>query len=635
MLRFSDEAELPPPPPRFYDHFIPDDPATQNPRADDPEVLEDVGPVEHLPTTPFAFMRFLVGKHFLGRTLLMVLTIMAAVIAEALAPYALSQAVDALALSVTSADGSPGDDALSWFAIMVGLWIVSELIYRLYDVQDVYVGPRMRAAAQKYLFRYLLGHSPRYFQDNFAGRLAQKVKNAGQAVITVIDLMVRDLTAILVVMVVGIALLALHSWVFAAILVGWSIVYVTVIAVLARECALLSHDLSQRKSSLTGKLVDTISNADAVRAFAQTDHERRYVSRYIFKEMTGSMRLRWFLAVMRLFQGIAMWVLRLGLLGFAVWEVLRGSMTVGAFTMVFVLANMTAANLRTLSYQILNFFEFYGSLSEALEVISEPHEITDAKDASSLVVRDGGIRFENVAFTHQNGTPVFRSLTLDIAPGEKVGLVGRSGAGKSTLIKLLRRQFEPQAGRILIDDQDVRDVEWHSLNEAIAEVPQVPSIFHRTVRDNIRYADPLAGDPLVKAAAHKAHAHDFIMDRETGYETVVGEQGIKLSGGERQRVAIARAFIKNARILVLDEATSALDSESEHHIQNALFELMKGRTVIAIAHRLSTLKGMDRIVVLDQGDIVQTGTHEQLLSRGGIYADLWNRQAGGFVTDAA
>jgi ATP-binding cassette subfamily B protein len=266
--------------------------------------------------------------------------------------------------------------------------------------------------------------------------------------------------------------------------------------------------------------------------------------------------------------------------------------------------------------------------------VSQPHEIVDAPQARALEVTSGRIVFENVRFRHPNGFQVFENLNLDIRPGERVGLVGPSGAGKSTLVRLLRRQFEPQEGRILIDGQDIAFVTWDSLNEAIAEVPQMPGVFHRAVRDNIRYAQPQAQDETVIRAARQAFAHDFISERGEGYDMIVGEQGIKLSGGERQRVAIARALVKDAKILVLDEATSSLDSESEHLIQTALWTLMQGRTVIAIAHRLSTIAGMDRVVYLEQGKILEDGPHRELLAHGGAYARMWNRQMGGFI-DAA
>jgi ATP-binding cassette subfamily B protein len=329
-----------------------------------------------------------------------------------------------------------------------------------------------------------------------------------------------------------------------------------------------------------------------------------------------------------------MLVLLMGLIVLAMHDTLSGAITVGAFTMIFFLGTMIARSVQELSYRMLDFFEQLGTLAEALELVTQAHEIVDKPGAKALAVSAGEIAFENISFSHADGHPVFEGLNLKIKAGEKVGLVGKSGAGKSTLVKLLRRQFEPQGGRILIDGQNVADVTWDSVNEAIAEVQQMPGVFHRPVRDNIRYSKPDADEGLVVAAAKDAHAHDFITNREAGYDTIVGEQGIKLSGGERQRVAIARALVKDARILVLDEATSSLDSESEHLIQEALFELMRGRTVIAIAHRLSTIVGMDRIVYLENGRIIEQGNHGELLARGGPYAQLWNRQVGGFI-DAA
>jgi ATP-binding cassette subfamily B protein len=302
--------------------------------------------------------------------------------------------------------------------------------------------------------------------------------------------------------------------------------------------------------------------------------------------------------------------------------------------MIYFLGSQIARSVQELSFRMLDYFEQLGTLTEALELVSQPHEIVDAPEARALDVREAAIRFEHVRFAHPDGQYVFQDLSLDIRAGEKVGLVGPSGAGKSTLVKLLRRQYEPQGGRILIDGQDIAHVTWDSLNESIAEVPQMPGVFHRAVRDNIRYARPAAQEEDVIGAARDAYAHEFIQARPTGYGTIVGEQGIKLSGGERQRVAIARALIKDAKILVLDEATSSLDSESEHLIQEGLWTLMQGRTVIAIAHRLSTIAGMDRIVYLEAGRIIEDGPHRELLAKGGAYARLWNRQMGGFI-DAA
>jgi ATP-binding cassette subfamily B protein len=283
------------------------------------------------------------------------------------------------------------------------------------------------------------------------------------------------------------------------------------------------------------------------------------------------------------------------------------------------LSLLISGSINYLGDNLLFFFEHLGTLSDALDTTTVPHAIIDPPDAPPLQVTDGRITIDRVTFTFPDGKGVFRELSLEIEPGERVALVGPSGAGKSTLTKLIRRHFLPESGRILIDGQD------------IAEVPQEAGVFHRSIGDNIRYGRPDASDEEVVAAAKAAYCHDFIVGRKHGYASVVGERGMKLSGGERQRVAIARAFLKDSPILILDEATSSLDSEIEHLIQDALTRLVKGRTVLAIAHRLSTIMHMDRIVFLEDGEIVEQGSHAELLAKGGAYATHWQRQAGGFV----
>ncbi|MCE9523830.1 MAG: ABC transporter ATP-binding protein/permease [Alphaproteobacteria bacterium] len=603
---------------------------TQEPEV---EALPEVNKGERVPGTPFGFLWFLVSRHYRGRLAAFVACVALATAIEAMSPYVLGRMINALTATVQS--GEQDWSAVGVFvALFACVWYLPALIVRGAEAIDIYMSPRMRALAQKYLFAYLMGHSPRYFQENFAGKLGQKVKQAGQATVSLLNILAFECVRILVLLAVGGILLALQNVFYAALLFGWAVIYLSVVTWLARRCVNLSKIFSDEVSTSTGRLIDAIANADLVRAFARGGFERQFMSRYLADEMNASQSLRWFLIVMRIFMATAMLALLMGLIVLAIRDTLSGAITVGGFTMIFFLGTMIARSVQELSYRMLDFFEQLGTLAEALELVTQEHEIVDRPDAKPLAVRQGEIAFEDISFSHADGHPVFQGLNLRIKAGEKVGLVGKSGAGKSTLVKLLRRQFEPQGGRILIDGQNVSDVTWDSVNEAIAEVQQMPGVFHRAVRDNIRYSKPEADEAVVVSAAKDAHAHDFIAGREFGYDTIVGEQGIKLSGGERQRVAIARALVKDAKILVLDEATSSLDSESEHLIQEALFELMRGRTVIAIAHRLSTIVGMDRIVYLEDGRIVEQGSHAELLARGGAYALLWNRQVGGFI-DAA
>jgi len=379
--------------------------------------------------------------------------------------------------------------------------------------------------------------------------------------------------------------------------------------------------------------VDAVTNVMNAKLFARDEHERGYLDRYLDEEVQAARRTFWFMERMRWFQFIATLSLQVGMIAYAARLWIDEEISAGSFAMVASLLLLVINDIRNLSRRFLEFFEYVGNVTDGVGIIIRPHEVTDAPGARELVVTRGEIRFEDVDFSYPGGAQVFRGLSLTIRPGERVGLVGFSGSGKSTFLNLVLRFYDIQKGRILIDGQDVRDVTQDSLRRAVSMIAQEPMLFHRSLRENVRYGSLDATDDEVQDAARRAHAHDFIVSLPDGYDALVGERGVKLSGGQRQRVAIARAVLKNAPIFLLDEATSSLDSVTERHIQESIANLMKGRTAIVIAHRLSTIAHLDRIVVFHAGEVVEDGTHAELLVRGGHYARLWNMQAGGFLPD--
>jgi ATP-binding cassette subfamily B protein len=585
-----------------------------------------------VPTTPTALIWDQIRRHGAWRLTGLVTLALIGALVDNLQPYALGALVNALA-DIAPAGATPEivRQATVWFAVLCAIWIAGPVLSRIHTLASTTTMLTLKMHIQDELFTYVHGHAPRFFLDQLSGALTTKVRSAAQAATTLIDYLFSTLPRLAVLFVVSAILVGRQAPQFLALFGAFAVVFAVVAAMLAQGSRKYVKDNARATTAYTGRLVDSLNNWDLVRAFARRTLERATLYPLGEREYTTGVDLRLVLFRMRLALHAVSVVFLIIVVWWAFQEALAGRISVGIFTMLVSLSLLISANVNSLGDNLISFFESMGILTEALDTITKPHEVVDAPDARSLHVTGGAIAIRSVDFNYPDGTPVFADLTLNIAAGEKIGLVGASGAGKSTLLRLLRRQFPIQKGTITIDGQDIAQVTWDSLHDAFAEVPQAPSVFHRSVRDNIMYGRPDAAEDEMIAAAKLAHCHEFIAARPGGYDAVVGEKGMKLSGGERQRVAIARAFLKDAPILILDEATSSLDSEAEHLIQDGLLKLMRGRTVIAIAHRLSTIMHLDRIIVLEAGRIVEEGTHAALLQRGGVYAGLWHRQAGGFM----
>jgi ATP-binding cassette, subfamily B, multidrug efflux pump len=486
--------------------------------------------------------------------------------------------------------------------------------------------------------RYVLRQSVSYFQNDFAGRIANKVMGTGPSLRETMVQVVDALWFVFVYTGGAIVLFMQNDVQLIWPLMIWLVAYIAAIIHFVPKMKEQSTIMSEARSTLTGRIVDSYTNITTVKLFAHTHGEDAY-ARTAMDDHTA--KFRTMLRISTMFEStiiLTSGFLIVGTVGLALWLWSQGSITLGAVALAAGLVIRINNMAGWIMWVMTNIFENIGTVQEGMETIARPIAVTDVKDAKPLKVTRGEVRYEGITFHYGRENGLIQDLSLVLRPGEKVGVVGRSGAGKSTLVNLLLRFHDLEGGRILIDGQDIAHCLQDSLREQIGLVTQDTSLLHRSVRDNIRYGRPDATDAAIIAAAKRAHAHDFIQSlcdfkgREA-YSAHVGERGVKLSGGQRQRVAIARVLLKDAPILILDEATSALDSEVEAAIQEQLYNLMAGKTVIAIAHRLSTIAAMDRLIIMDRGRIVEEGTHDTLLKRGGIYAQLWARQSGGFLVE--
>ncbi|MFO7854189.1 MAG: ABC transporter ATP-binding protein [Paracoccaceae bacterium] len=486
--------------------------------------------------------------------------------------------------------------------------------------------------------RHVLGQSVGFFQNDFAGRIANRIVQTAPAVE---DSAYGALEALVyfVAYVAGAALVlgGIDARLAIPILL-WLFVYGFILRSIVPRMADAAEAASDRRSALTGKIVDGYTNIETVKLFAHAQRELELARDAIEEVRDADARQMRLMTLMSVSLALAGGFLITSTVGTAVWLWTNGAASLGAVAAASALTLRLNSMMGWIMWVTSQLFQHAGVIREGMETISKPHSIVDAPGARPLEVTRGEIRFEGVRHSYGKGAGRggLDGADLTIRPGERVGLVGRSGAGKSSLVNLLLRFHDLEEGRILIDGQDVAAVTQDSLRQAIGMVTQDPSLLHRSVRDNLLYGRPEATEAEMIEAARKARAHAFIPDLEDpagrrGYDAQVGERGVRLSGGQRQRIALARVVLKDAPILVLDEATSALDSEVEAAIQDALSDLMRGKTVIAIAHRLSTIATLDRIVVLDEGRVIEDGPHDDLLAKGGLYARLWARQTGGFL----
>lgn len=591
------------------------------------------------PDTVYAFCRFYT-KGLEPWLILMALLTAILAVAEALLFGVLGKVVDWLALSDPETFLEQ-----SWLSLvamtvfLLGLFPVLTAAHSLVLQQTLYGNFPMRVRWM--MHRYLLKQSYAYFQNEFSGRIATKVMQTALAVREVVIKVLDVMIFVVVYLVTTMTLIAGADPILCLPLLGWIVLYGILQHHFIPQLRRISTRQADARSLMTGRIVDSYTNILTLKLFSNGGRESDY-ARQAMGEFLGTVHPQ-----MRLVTAltVSLWTLNVLLifstttLGINLW--LQGTITPGAIAIVLSLAIRLTGMSHWIMWEFGNLFENIGVVQDGINSVSVEQTVVDEPDAKELQVKSGEIEFRNVGFSYRNPSnrdkkEVFNGLDLCIEAGEKVGIVGRSGAGKSSLVSLLMRFYDIQEGNIFIDGNNIAGAKQESLRKNIAFVTQDTSLLHRSVRENILFGKPDASESEMLEAAEQAQAHEFILGLKdvagrVGYDAHVGERGVTLSGGQRQRIAIARVILKDAPILVLDEATSALDSEVEASIQENLGRLMRGKTVIAIAHRLSTISALDRLIVLDKGQIVEQGTHKQLIAMAGIYAQLWNHQSGGFL----
>jgi ATP-binding cassette, subfamily B, bacterial len=569
---------------------------------------------------PLRFLLHHIGRRLPGH-LLVLAAVLAAVGCAIGAQYAIKNLVDTLGIA------HPTSFTL-WAAVALLLCLVAgdQFMWRFAGWVASYVFVAVGGDIRLELFGHLSGHGARYFADRFPGALASRISTAANSVWTIENSLAWTTIPPAAAVASSIAVLAFIDGRMAVVLALIVTILGAAILKLATGRRHLHELFADRAANVSGELADIVGNIGLVRAFGSAQRERKRLAGRIGDEMGAHRASLQSLERVRLFHAASVFAVTAGVLVWSVALWRAGHITTGGVVLSTTLGMTVLHASRDLAMAMVELLQHFAKLGEAVQVLCLPHEMPDAPDARPLISLGGAVTFVNASFSYPNGERVLQDFNLHIHAGERVGFVGRSGAGKSTVIALIQRLYDLERGHVLIDEQDVAKVTQASLRQSIAVVHQDISLFHRSVLENLRYGRPDATDSEVYSAAEQARCTEFIERLPQGFATIVGERGLKLSGGERQRLAIARAFLRRAPIILLDEATSALDTESEQAIQAALTGLFNGRTVIAIAHRLSTVNAFDRIVVLERGHILEQGPPAELLRRKGVYSRMYLRQ---------
>lgn len=582
-----------------------------------------------LPATPFWFICYFVNQFRWWYVLMVILEVIHATCGIML-PYAIGEIIR----SVTRSPGNSKHifDVVSQPLMLFTALSVGEVVFgRAAGLLQTILHPIHRQHIVRSLYAYLQHHSHRYLSSSFSGALAHRISETSLGVTQTMQMMITEFMPVIIVYTVATALLYRTYPALAAFVGIWAVLFISISFWLATRCRIYSRRAAAARSETTGIIVDSVTNLTSSRLFARLGFERRYLNEQLRRELKEVRKSNWYSERIRWFQFISAAILKIGTLYYSLSLWSSGAIATADFVVATSLSLLIISEARNLSKRFLEFFEHIGNVANGVFTIVQPHELIDRDGAKAHSITKGRIEFRRVNFNYSAEKKVFYNLSVTIKPGQRVGLVGFSGSGKSSFVNLILRLFDPQGGQILIDGVDIRDMTQDALHAQISLIPQDPSLFHRTLLENIRYGRLEASNEEVIEAARKAYAHDFIAQINEGYDSLVGERGVKLSGGQRQRIAIARVILKDAPILILDEATSSLDSITEKAIQDTLDLAMNGKTVIVVAHRLSTIAHLDRILVFDQGRIVEDDTHAKLLALGGAYYRLWKMQAGGFL----